>query len=143
MFLLILQLFNQLKSSPLIVPHILVPCFAELRKLQLLRILNVKQLLLLGESHVLLLALLLGLAEFVELAFHHLGAAVVTSLLGGDAKVVHDPNIGIGVLSNEGRVLTLGSQGPYHLAGSRRLSLGGGRHTSSCPTHTSAWLGPS
>ena len=98
LLLLNLELFNQLESSGLVVAHVLVPGFREFCKLQLLGALDVHQFLLLSQAHVLLLTLLFGARELLKPQLHHLGARVVATRFGIDAKLVHDPIINEGQL---------------------------------------------
>ena len=91
LLLLDLELLDELESRRLVVAHVLVPRVRELFKLQLLSALNVHELLLLRQSHVLFLALLLSPRELFKPQFHHFGACVVAGGLGIDTKLVHDP----------------------------------------------------
>lgn len=93
LFLLNLELLNQLKCSGLIVTHVLIPGFRELSELQLLSTFNVNKLLFLSQAHVLLLTLLFGTREFLESHFHHFSPSVVSAGLSIDTKLVHDSNI--------------------------------------------------
>lgn len=89
LLLLHLQLLNQFKSSGLVVSHVLVPRPRKLLELKLLGTFNVHQFLLLGQSHVLLLALLLSPRELFKPQLHHLCLRVVSSGLCIDAQLVH------------------------------------------------------
>ena len=90
LLLLDLELLDQLEGSRLVVAHVLVPRLRELLELQLLGRLNIHKLLLLGQPHILFLALLLSPAELLEAQLHHLGSRVVTASLCVDAQLIHD-----------------------------------------------------
>lgn len=77
LFLLHLQLLDQLKRCALIVAHVLVPGIAELLELELLCAFNVYELLFLSQAHVLLLSLLLRSTELLKAHFHEFGLAIV------------------------------------------------------------------
>ena len=77
LFLLHLQLLNQLKRCALIVAHVLVPGIAELLELELLCTFDVDKLLLLSQAHVLFLSLLLRSTELLKAHFHKFGLTIV------------------------------------------------------------------
>ena len=62
----VFHLLDQLEGSCLVVSHIFVPCFRELTVLDSLGVLDVDQLPLLGNPHVVLLTLLLILAPSLK-----------------------------------------------------------------------------
>ena len=62
----VFHLLDQLEGSCLVVSHILVPSFRELTVLDSLGVFDVDQLPLLGNSHVMLLTLLLVLAPSLK-----------------------------------------------------------------------------
>ena len=90
LLLLDLELLDQLEGSRLVVAHVLVPSVRELFELELLSTFDIHELLLLRQSHVLLLALLLGPRKLLKPQLHHLGSSVVAGSFCIDSKLVHD-----------------------------------------------------
>ena len=84
------KLLNELKGRSLVVAHVLVPSVRELFELELLSTFDIHELLLLRQSHVLLLALLLGPRKLLKPQLHHLGSSVVAGSFCIDSKLVHD-----------------------------------------------------
>ena len=90
LLLLNLELFDQLEGSRLVFSHVLVPGLGKFFKLELLSGFNVHQLFFLGQSHVLLLALLLSARELFKSELHHLCPSIISRGLSIDPKLVHD-----------------------------------------------------
>ena len=97
--LLDLELLYEVERRPLIVCHVLVPSISELVILKPLRVLDVYELSLLSDLHVVMLPLLLISAPSVEDAFklicHHVvshGFVPLAHLIH-DLKEGHDPLI--------------------------------------------------
>jgi len=90
LLLLDLELLNKLKSSGLVLAHVLIPSIGEFGELQLLSALNIDQLLFLSQAHVLFLPLLFSPSKLLEPQLHHLRPSVVTLGLSIDAQLVHN-----------------------------------------------------
>lgn len=84
------KFFYQLECRLFVISHVLVPGLLELGELGLLSSLDVHQLFLLRESHVLLLALLLGATELVKFLLHQFGACVVLLAFVANTKSIED-----------------------------------------------------
>ena len=88
--LLNLELLNEVKGRPFIVCHILIPSISELVVLEPLCVLDVHELSLLSDLHVVMLPLLLISAPPVENAFKLISHHVVSHGFIPLAHLIHD-----------------------------------------------------